>query len=241
MRGDSSGESGGIIMARGNKKSSGRTTAKKVQANEDKPFVPTIAIKPEVDEGEWDADGLTVRNRSFVDALVGPAGGNASKAAEMAGYNCENRNSLRATASEILTKPNVARAIALALAKRRLTPEWAKNRLADIAGADMNNFMVTATDDDGNAYPKIDFERAAALGALGQIREYDPEKGKIRLHDPTPALVTILKLFGLITDKHEHNQSGAIQLQFDLSKLNDDELRFLREIRLRATPVPSGN
>lgn len=225
-------------MARGNnKKSGGRTTAKKVQASESKPFIPDIAITPEIDDDPWGDDGLTIRQRAFVEALVGPAGGNASKAAEMAGYRADNRNVLKVTASENLTKPNVAKAIALALGKKRLTPEWAKSRLADIASADMNNFLVR----DGADGMKLDFEKAMAIGAIGQIREYDPETGKIKLHSPTPALVTILKLFGLITDKHEHQQSGAIQLQFDLSKLNDDELRFLREIRLRATPQPSGN
>jgi hypothetical protein len=48
--------------------------------------------KPE-DEGDapWDEDWLTLKQRLFVKAFVGPAAGNATKAAEMAGYSDSNR------------------------------------------------------------------------------------------------------------------------------------------------------
>lgn len=229
-------------------KGKGRITAKRVQATENKPVIPTVAVKPETDEGPFDADGLSVRQRAFIDAITGPAGGNASKAAEMAGYASENREALHATASRLLTYAKVQEGIAHALAKRRATPEWAKAALIDLASSSMANFVVV--DEKGEA--TIDFAKAAEAGALGQIKEYHEElirgggeqepaviKRRIKIHDRTAALGMLLKLFGLLSDKFEH--SGAIQLDFDLSKLSDDELAFLREIRVRAAAKPHSN
>lgn len=210
-----------------------RTSTKQVQELEDKPFIPIIDAMVEVDNAPWDKDGLTVRQRSFVEALVGPAGGQQTVAAEMAGYAAENRNSLRVTAHDLLTQPNVQRAVALALAARRMTPEWAKARLADIASADMANFVTI----DENGKPKVDFKKAEAIGAIGQIKEYDPESGKLKLHDPAPALITILKMYGLITEKHEHTgkDGGPIETRdADLRRLSVDDLRIYRELLAKA-------
>lgn len=124
----------------------------------------------------------------------------------MAGYAAENYLSLSATASENLGKPNVQRAIAHALAAQRLTPEWAKRQLADRASASMANFVKV--DADGRA--TLDFGKAAAAGALGQIKEIKEEvletpsggvvvlKRTIKVHDSAPALALLLKYHGLV-------------------------------------------
>lgn len=185
-----------------------RTTVKRVQSTEDLPPPPPIGHvtrHPEPDDDPWDGSGLTIRQKRFVDALVGPAGGNATKAAEMAGYNAENRLTLRVTAAENLSKPNVQTAIAHALAAQRLSPEWAKRQLADMASASMANFLTVG--DDGEA--KLDFSKAAAMGALGQIKELKEEgiktgndttiiKRTIKLHDRVSALGLLLKFHGLV-------------------------------------------
>jgi hypothetical protein len=46
---------------------------------------------------------------------------------------------------------------------------------------------------------------------------------------------------GQWSDKHEHDHGGAVQIEFDLTKLTNDELDFLRKIRERATAKPSAN
>ncbi len=58
---------------------------------------------------------LRERERRFVDALIGEAGGNGARAARLAGYRARN---LRPQASRLLTKGNVQRAIAERQAER---------------------------------------------------------------------------------------------------------------------------
>lgn len=184
-------------------------TAKHIQANEDKPFEPKLEFKPEIDEDDCGDDGLTVKQRLFVAALVGPARGNATKAAEMAGYRSDNRNSLKATASETLTKPDVQQAIALAIARKQMDPEWAKATLIDAARSSMANFVSV----DVNGEPRLDWAKAAAAGAIGHIKEFTadvlPGSGgessqivrcKIKVHDRTAAIGMLLKFHGLLGD-----------------------------------------
>lgn len=54
---------------------------------------------------------LTERERRFVEAYMGPAAGNGTKAAQMAGYG-KNANTSHALASRLLRKVTVAAAIA---------------------------------------------------------------------------------------------------------------------------------
>lgn len=185
------------------------STKKFVRQTEDKPYVPNVKVEPDVDDGPFGGDGLSVRMRAFVDAITGPAAGNATKAAEMAGYASENRNALFVTACRVLSNAKVQEAISHAFAKRNMTPEWAKNRLMDMVQADMRNFLSLG--DDGQ--PKLDFVKAGAAGALGQVREYKEEgfstgsgepvivKRTIKLHDPTSAINTLLRLLNLINDR----------------------------------------
>jgi phage terminase small subunit len=57
------------------------------------------------------AEKLTEKQRRFVEAYMGEAAGNATEAAKLAGYKGNNAT-LRAIASENLTKPNIASAVA---------------------------------------------------------------------------------------------------------------------------------
>lgn len=67
---------------------------------------------------------LTVKERRFVDAYMGSANGNGSKAAKMAGYSTKN---LRHQASRLLTKANIA---------AELVKRQAREEQAEIANAE---------------------------------------------------------------------------------------------------------
>lgn len=231
------------MAAKPNKKKR-RVTAKVVRETEDKPFnLPNVDIKPEVDEDPWENDGLTFRHRRFVVAYIGPAAGNATKAAEMAGYACENRNSLGATGWEVLRNPKVAEAIAHAFAAQKMTPEWAKAGLVELASASMANFL--SVDAEGKTH--LDFRKAVHAAAIGQIKEYHEDgidgadgptiiKRRIKLHDRTPALVALLKIHGLLAERHEHGGVGGgpipheHTLTVDVRKLSDEQLATLQRM-----------
>lgn len=206
-------------MAKKQKRTSARKPAKPLA-------LPTIDHKPEEDDDGYGDDGLKLRWRAFVAAYTGPAGGNASKAAEMAGYAAENRIALGVTASRLLRNAKIAQAIALSFAAKNVTPEWCQKRLCDLALADMNNFVTV--DDDGVA--QLDMKKAEALGAIGQVKEYDAVRAKLKLHDPTPALTSLMKMFGLLKDTHIHTgpNGGPISMTFDDTGFTDEELLRIR-------------
>lgn len=183
----------------------------------DKPFIPHVQVQPENTDGDVvEDDGLTMRQRLFVDAITGPALGNATRAAEIAGYRSDNHHALQVTASETLNKPVVQEAIAHRFAQKKLSPEWAKATLADIASSSFANYMTI--DASGNA--AIDFAKASAAGAIGHIQEVTEEvlktteggaqviRRKVKLHDRSKALGMLLKFHGLLIDRHDHTSGG---------------------------------
>jgi phage terminase small subunit len=196
-----------------------RTTAKRVQAEDARPFkgIPTVAVKAEVDEDAWGEDCLTFKQRLFVRFYVGEAAGNASKAARLAGYRDDNANSLKQTAYETLTKPYVQRAIARALADRFGSPEDVRAGIAEIASGNAADYLRPGAD----GKLEIDLERMAEAGALGLIHRFEEEvlkvdgspvatiKRKVRLYDRMKALELLGKLNGQFVDRHEH--SGEVK------------------------------
>lgn len=183
-------------------------TAKRVQASEKKPRVPNVVVTPETDDDEIGNDGLTIKQRLLVSAITGSARGNATKAAEMAGYRSENRVALASTAYEQLRKPQIKEAIRLALAKKCGDAEWTRLSIIDLARSSMENYIYV----DANGIEQIDWATAAAAGAIGQIKEYEVKQvkdadgntvflPKIKLHDRVQALGMLAKMHGLINDR----------------------------------------
>jgi phage terminase small subunit len=174
-------------------------------------------------EDAWDDAGLSVRQRLFVAAIVGPAAGNASRAAELAGYKCTTADSLRATAHGILQSPHVQQAIRQGLAFRKATAEWAQAELAAIADGDLGRFIEV----DETGFARMDWKKAMAAGAVGLIREIDFDEGgapkKIRLHDRVKALEIVLKLHGKLIERHDHTSGGkALSLIVDTNLVKND-------------------
>jgi len=216
-------------------------TTRKVQATEKKPYVvPDVECKPEEDNDPCGDDGLTTKQRSFVSAITGPAIGNATKAAEMAGYASENRKSLWATASRTLSMVKVQEAISHAWARKRNNPEWTRNQIIESASISMSNFLTIGEDGD----PITDFNKAAAMGAIGQIREIeqtvldDGEGGrpkilkfKFKLHDRTAAQALLAKMQGLVNDSpaerandlplEEHPATGKVAPASGTAEIHD--------------------
>lgn len=193
-----------------------RTTAKKVQSLEDKPFVfPEVTAKAEVDEEGWGNDGLTTRQRLFVEALIGTAGGNATKAAEIAGYNADNRNSLKVTASENLTKPNVQRAIERAVAARFGSADDVRRGICAIANGSAADYLDRGTD----GKLAISLEKLAEAGMLGLVHEIREEgfehdgqltiiKRKLKLYDRLKALELLAKMNGQMVERRDITSGG---------------------------------
>jgi hypothetical protein len=77
--------------------------------------------------------GLSIKQQKFIDAYLGPAAGNGSKAAQLAGYR-GSPQTLKAIASENLTKPYIAREIEKCL-RTVMTGETVLEELSELARA----------------------------------------------------------------------------------------------------------
>lgn len=188
-----------------------RVTAKQVQATEDKPFIPQqqVPVGPEIDDDDpCGEEGLSIRRKLFVEYITGEALGNASRSAKLAGYSDSNRHVLDQTASRLLRFVEIQQAIARRLASRLLKPDAIRQRIAELAGATMANFLRVGAD----GKPEMDWAAAAAAGAIGQVREYTEEgiegsgapvvfKRKFKIQDPIRALELLAKVQGLINDR----------------------------------------
>lgn len=79
-------------------------------------------------------NGLSLKQQKFIDAYLGAANGNGTKAAQLAGYR-GSPQTLKAVASENLTKPDIARGVKKRL-KAAMTADEVLQELSDVASAD---------------------------------------------------------------------------------------------------------
>jgi phage terminase small subunit len=114
-----------------------------------------------------DLENLSVKQRLFVDALLGPARGNGTLAAELSGYN-GNRVTLASIASENLTKPAIKAAIHRRLEETSylaMTPAEVQIEVARIARAPWKDFIEVDYNDKGEPI-RTKMQLRDKLGAL---------------------------------------------------------------------------
>jgi phage terminase small subunit len=162
-------------------------------------------------------DALTPQQQRFVDEYVVDL--NATAAAIRANYS---KRSARSIASEHLTKPNIAAAIAAALEARATRTSITQDRvlaeLALLAFSDVTHYRVT----DGGAVVLAPGAPAGAMRALQSIKQRITRRGRgqnievirdvfIRLWDKPGPLKLAGQHVGLFTEKVEH--SGTVTLE----------------------------
>lgn len=208
-------------------------TAKRVVEADAAPIkdLPTVEVKAEHDDEAWGEDGLTPRMRLFVEALIGPAGGVATRAAEMAGYASDNNNALRATASRLLTTANIQRAIERAVAGRFGDAEDVRRSVAAIANGNAADYLEYGPD----GKLGISLDKLAAAGMLGLLHEVKEEgfqagqtvviiKRKLKLYDKLRALELLGKLNGQFVERKDITSDGKAVVVKVLSGVSMDEI-----------------
>lgn len=161
------------------------------------------------------ADGLTDKQRAFVEHYL--TCWNASEAARLAKYSLKTAGSI---GSENLKKPEIRAAIDQRLKDLQLSANEVLARLADLAGADMSDFIAPS----GRGF-KIDLKKARALGKLHLIRKLkmDGLETSIELYDVKDALVQLGRHHALFTD----NIAGKLDVtrrDKSADEMSDDEL-----------------
>jgi phage terminase small subunit len=153
---------------------------------------------------------LSARERLFVEAYVGVARYNATRAAELAGYSTRSRIALRRHASDVLARPRVAAAIAERLeAKVRqladMDGDEALRRVAAIARADIRTILPPR-----HRLRGLPDEAAIAIRSIRPTR-YGLE---IQLHDSLRALELILKAAGKIAERHQITLEDVLEAAY---------------------------
>lgn len=164
---------------------------------------------------------LSERERRFVDAYVGKAQGNASKAAEIAGYSAK---SARRIGTRLSTRVHVREAIAAKQdrlsEKAGVTAERVIQELALIAFSDIRGLF----DDNGDLKPvhELPEEVARALASVEVTRQKtrrdDDETTeewihKVKTWDKPRALELLVKTLGMLKEKIEHE--GAVTISWE--------------------------
>lgn len=192
-------------------------------------------MKADIDEGAWTKDGMTEKQRRFVHFYMGEAGGVASRAASLAGYRDDNNNSLRATASYLLTCPNVQRALERERGRQFGSEEDVKNGIAAIANSNASEYLEQGED---GKY-RVNLEKMAACGALGMIQSIQEErievpgtsimtvKLKVKTYDKLAALAMLAKMNGQMVERVKSESTLIVRGEAEevAKVLNDPDAR----------------
>jgi phage terminase small subunit len=191
--------------------------------------LPQIDFHAEGDDEGYDADGMKPRWVAFVNAYCGEAGGIAWRAAEIAGYNASNSNSIRTTASRLLTNANIQRAIARRMAERFGTPDDVKHSIAEIARGNAADYVEW----NEHGQMQISLEKLAASGQMGlihEIREKGIDSGggsivvierKLKLYDKLRALELLAKINGQLRETVNHTGEYTVKHVYHDPKTGD--------------------
>jgi hypothetical protein len=133
---------------------------------------------------------LNFRQQIFISSYLGPARGNATEAARMAGYANPGLAGFR-----MIKNDKIRAAIDAKVSDAGLTANEVLARLADIATSDMGDFLAI----DSKGLPSVDLKRARKVGKLRLIRALRPNRYgmTIELHDSVSALIQLGKYHGL--------------------------------------------
>ena len=185
---------------------------------------------------------LTVKQAAFVGFYLGTAKGNATRAAELAGYS---ENTAAAIGFENLRKPKIAAAIgrrqAAIAEKLAITQERIARELELLGFSNKLDYLRIS----GRGEPFVDLselsrEQAAALSEA-TIEDYvegrgddarDVRRVKIKLSDKRHALTSLARLLGLEEPKRTEltGKDGGpiVTSSIDVSKLSTATLRGIK-------------
>lgn len=109
------------------------------------------------------ANGLTTKQKAFVDAYIGEARFNATRAALMAGYA---ERSARQSGSDLLSNPVIAARISDELKRRAMPGEAVLAELTDIATAEWRDYIQIKTNPKTGETIEVSMDLGAKVKAL---------------------------------------------------------------------------
>ena len=203
--------------------------------------------------------GLTYKQRAFVNAYLGEARGNATKAAQIAGYKSPMQEGYRQ-----LRKAEISAEISARLDELAMPTEEMLGILASQARGSLESFLrvveeppapkgPTEDGDDEEQAPtpkrRIVLDLTAAANAwqlhlvkkcISECKPDGSERWSIELHDPQKAIAILAKMRGKIIDQHMHSgTTRTVTAKYhsdeELDKMTAEELSLAYEEAIQAT------
>ena len=156
-------------------------------------------------------------------------GFNALRAAEDAGYDASSKPAFGVIGHDNRHHPVISRLIADMMARKVMSASEALARMSNIAESDLSNFVDEVKNPDGTTRRVPSLDKGIENGAGCQLKEISMEeeefvntrgrlvtkrKTKFKIHDPKPALDTILKAHGKLGSGKEGTNVN-VNLQFN--------------------------
>lgn len=155
---------------------------------------------------------LSFKQKTFIEAYIGEARGNASEAARIAGYKLPRQQGY-----ENLTKPDIRAEIDKELALRTLSASEVLSRITEHANGTLKHFLkpqgdeiiVDLTSDEADANFHL-LKKAKTKRRTGGTDEapWTEVEVEIEIHDPQAALRDLGRYHKLFTDKMDVTANG---------------------------------
>lgn len=145
-----------------------------------------------------DVQPLTMLEQAFVDAYVGAAYGNATKAVFMAGYDTDKPKNAASMGSRLLAKVNVQRAISLRVSEFAMTREETLAHLTSIGRGDTSGALKALASGDSTKLADLD----PTLIESVRVQEGALPSLHIQLQSRLEALKIIARLHNIGTTQH---------------------------------------
>jgi hypothetical protein len=170
---------------------------------------------------------LTFKQRMFVEFYLGDSKGNATDAARRAGYSLPKEQG-----RQLLRKPTIRAAVRARVASAAMTSSEVLARVADIASADITEFI---TIDSADSW-KIDLRRIKARRKGHLIKKIRQTKDgpEIELESRLAALVKLGEFFSLWNQPQAGNSANILDALDDA----DNRAKQLAEGPAPAAPGP---
>jgi phage terminase small subunit len=151
---------------------------------------------------------LTVKQRRFIEAYVGKAFFNATKAAKLAGYP---ETAAYAVGAENLKKPQIKAEVDRLLSERSMGADEVLQRLGQVARNEAAQFIDPV-------YRSIDLQGLKDAGLIHLVKgiKQTAHGTEIVLMDPQSALELLARHHGLMKDKVEVSGPGGGPLALNL-------------------------
>lgn len=154
---------------------------------------------------------LTPKERAFAEAYAGTCRGNATRAAEKAGYASDRRHTLTEIGSRLATKVNVRAYIDALLAAHSITAAEVVRELTDIAKMDLTPYLGIT---DGELV--LNYDKMKEDDKLHLVAGFEFNKAGDCipvLHSKHAALTLLVRVLGMGSEKVEHDHSGAVTIR----------------------------